>query len=217
MRKIVLFVLTLALGCCFPCYLLGQESLIYTQDFGAAAPTGWTTAVVAGSPWGFSFYSTDYAYRLPADNTYCMRIPTDGTTATNSWAFMQGIPMTAGYSYRVEFCQRVLSSYAPENLRVTVGNAPNVAAQTEILWDKANMTFTDYYNRTTKQFVPATTGTYYFAFQCYSPAGRQRIYVDNVRVWQKTNTPPSTPGMWRNGKPLWARWSAIPGGCQTKC
>ncbi len=59
-----------------------------------------------------------------------------------------------------------------------------VAAQITILWDNdggSNLTNTSYALRTA-EFTCTSSGTYYFAFNCYSDADMYNLYVDEVTI-----------------------------------
>ncbi|HRS49726.1 MAG TPA: choice-of-anchor D domain-containing protein, partial [Candidatus Cloacimonadota bacterium] len=177
MKKIALFVLSLAL-------MLGvfsgltAQTLLWTEDFGATAPTGWTV-VNAGSGNNWSLTGTGSPY----NGSYNMQYQYHSTNAANTWAFTPGIAMTAGNDYYLTFYQRVRSSTYPENLKVTVGNAQTVASQTTTLLTLASVTNTTYAQRTTAYYRPTTSGTYYFAFNCYSAANMWNLYVDYVQAY----------------------------------
>lgn len=141
----------------------GQTSLIYTQDFAATNPTGWTV-VNAGTGNNWSMVSTSGPY----NGTYAMVYSYNSTNAANTWAFTQGVSMVAGRTYRVEFYQKVGSSLYTEKMKVTVGNAQTVASQTTTLLDLTALTNTTYANKVTTEYSCTSNGTYYFAFNCYS-------------------------------------------------
>lgn len=163
-----------------------SQDLIYTQDFSSTfPPTGWKiTNAGSGNNWTL-YSSTTYAY----NGAYCMQYIYNTIYAANTWAFMQGISMTAGNTYRVEFYQRVRSASYPEKMKVTVGNAQTVVAQTTTLLDLPSLTNTSYTNRITIDYIPTVSGTYYFAFNCYSADDMYVLYVDNIRVYEKISCP----------------------------
>src|SRR5690606_7025492 len=72
----------------------------------------------------------------------------------------------------------------PERMKITVGNAPNIGAQTNVLWDNDGGTqlTVEVYTLETVSFTPTTTGIYYFAFNCYSEADKNVLFVDDVSV-----------------------------------
>jgi hypothetical protein len=106
------------------------------------------------------------------------------TQPANAWAFTPGFTLQGGRRYYVSFYQKVLLSSFPEKLKVTVGNAPEVAAQTSTIWDNAggsNLSNTTYELRTT-EFNCTATGIYYFAFNCYSDADMRILLVDEISI-----------------------------------
>ena len=108
----------------------------------------------------------------------------NATNAANAWAIIPGQLLTAGQTYTVTFWYRVISSTFPEKLKVTVGTNNTVAAQTTTLWDNnggANLINTTY-AQGTMTYTPSTTGTYYFAWNCYSDANEDILYVDDIAI-----------------------------------
>lgn len=187
MRKITLFVLSLVLllGVCSG---LSGQTLLWTQDFASTAPTGWTV-VNAGSGNNWSLTATGDPY----SGTYHMRYAYNSSYAANTWAFTPGIAMTAGRDYYLTFWQKVESSSYPENLKVTVGNAQTVASQTTTVLTLASQTNTTYAQRTTASYRPTTSGTYYFAFNCYSAADMYYLHVDYVQAYELVASGPDNP------------------------
>ena len=155
------------------------DTLIYSQDFSAADPPGWTVVNSgAGNAWSLTSNLAPYSGTHHMQYQWHQQFPAD------TWAFTPGISLTAGYSYHVEFYQRVMSPFYPECLQVTVGPAPDPAAQTIVLLDLPGMDNFDYLNRVTAGFVSAAGGTYYFGFHCCSAADMYYLCVDLVRVYE---------------------------------
>ncbi|MDD3143843.1 MAG: choice-of-anchor J domain-containing protein, partial [Candidatus Cloacimonetes bacterium] len=161
------------------CSGLSGQTLLWTQDFASTAPTGWTV-VNAGSGNNWSLTATGDPY----SGTYHMRYEYNSSYAANTWAFTPGIAMTAGNDYYLTFYQKTASIYFTENLKVTVGNAQTVAAQTTTVLTLASLANTTYAQRTTAYYRPTTSGTYYFAFNCYSEANQWDLYVDYVQAYE---------------------------------
>lgn len=164
---------------------LPAQTLLWTQNFAATAPAGWTT-VNAGSGNNWSLISTTN----PFNGSYCATYRYHVSNAANAWFFTAGVNMTAGYTYRIEFQQRVTSATYTEKLKVTIGNAQTVASQTTTLYDNNSLTNTTYSNRVSSDFIPSSSGTYYFGFQCYSAADMYDLHIDNIRAYE---TAPPTP------------------------
>lgn len=164
---------------------LRSQTLLWTEDFSSSVPTGWAT-INAGSGNNWVANSTTNPY----NGSYCATYPYHSTNSANAWLFTTAVNMSAGSTYRIEFYQRVRSASYPEKLKVTVGNGQTVASQTVTLYDNNNLTNTTYTNRVSTDFIPSTSGTYYFGFNCYSAANMYDLHIDNVRVYEST---PPTP------------------------
>ena len=160
---------------------VGQGTLIYTQDFSSSVPTGWTVVNAGtGNNWSTTYLSSSLAY----NGSYSMRYYRNTSNAANTWAFTQGVSMVSGRKYRVEFYQKVGNSIYTERLRVTVGNAQTVASQTTTLLTLSSLNNTTYTERVTSEYTCPSTGTYHFAFNCYSVSNQFELAVDNVRIYE---------------------------------
>lgn len=166
------------------------QTLIYTQDFNSTfPPAGWLiTNPGSGNSWSLNSSST-YAY----NGSYSMQYNYSTSGAANTWAFMQGVSMIAGNTYTVKFYESVRSASYTEKMKVTVGTAQTVGSQTTTLLTLSSLTNTSYAEQTTATFTPSTSGTYYFAFNCYSSMNQWNLYVDNIRIYETPCTAPSAP------------------------
>ena len=169
---------------------IGQTFQSESFDGATFPPTGWVvTNAGTGNSWTRST-ATPYA---GAGNLYYAY---SSTAAANTWAFAPGVSLTAGVTYSVDFYQNTAGGTTfPEKLKVTVGQGQTVAAQTTTIWDNAggtSLTNTVYTLRTAT-FTPSVTGTYNFAFNCYSDANMWNLFVDEYKVYiPVTPNPPIT-------------------------
>jgi hypothetical protein len=188
MKKTVFLILSLTFLLGLFSVLQAQSAdLLWTEDFGATAPDGWK---VITPTWTNNWILTSEGYGYN-DSTHKMLYDTSGGYDGNSWAFTPGIYMTAGNEYYLTFYQRVYFASYGHNLKVTVGNAQTVESQNTTLLTLTGVTNTDYTQRTTAHFIPTSSGTYYFAFHCYSPTDSYSLFVDYVQAWEIVN--PSGP------------------------
>jgi hypothetical protein len=156
---------------------LSLFSLPYNQSFDDLAfpPPQWALTDVSGAGDWYRTTSTTYNSTPGA-----MRYNYNTTTAADAWAFTPGFLLTSGNKYRVKFWQRVGSGY-PENLKVTVGTAATVAAQTTTLWDVSPLTNVDWIERNV-DFNCTATDTFFFAFNCYSLADQWFVAIDELNI-----------------------------------
>lgn len=146
-------------------------------------PGGWTiTNAGSGNNW---IENTTAAYA--SNGTKSMVYSFTSTAPAATWAFSPAIALDSADSVTITFDQRVGLSNLAEALKVTVGNAANVSAQTIVLYNNNNLTNIQYTQRTATYTAPST-GTYYFAFNCYSAADRYKLYVDNIRIFKPITT-----------------------------
>jgi hypothetical protein len=90
--------------------------------------------------------------------------------------------MTAGTPYTVSFWYRVPSTLYTENIKLTVGTAATVAAQTTTLVNLTSLVNVGTFTLATATFTPTTTGTYFFGLNCFSIADQDTIYVDDFSI-----------------------------------
>lgn len=100
--------------------------------------------------------------------------------------FSRGLNLTAGSNVTITYYDRnyVSGSTNTASYQLTVGNAPNAGAQTNVLSSTVGLSTTTFTLRTVN-FIPSSTGTYYFSFLNNSPAnaaGTHAIIIDNFTV-----------------------------------
>ena len=106
----------------------------------------------------------------------------NSSNAANTWFFTQGINLTAGVSYRIKYKYGNASAASfPEKLKVAYGTSATNTAMTTTLADYPNVVNSAAANGFV-DFIPATTGIYYFGFQAYSAANMNRLYVDDINI-----------------------------------
>ncbi len=162
--------------------LCGLYTLPFSESFDPVPfpPSCWTRINAgSGNNWSRS-----------AVNTYSgngsMYYPYSSSSPANSWMITPGYALQSGTKYYVSFYQNTAGgSTYPEKMKVTVGNAPNVAAQTTVIWDNAggtNLSNTTYELRLA-EFNCTSSGTYYFGFNVYSDADMYNLYVDEISIY----------------------------------
>jgi hypothetical protein len=162
----------------------------YLQNFDGvtapALPCGITTINVNNDTgvWA-NLNSTTFASSAPN----CMQYNWNGTNAADDWFFTQGLTMTVGQSYQLQFKYRSNSTFYNEALEVKVGSAATVAAQTTTVFSKTDIQGTSYTTTAAGSaagqvtlFTPTTTGVYYFGFHAISIPNQLNLYVDDLQV-----------------------------------
>jgi hypothetical protein len=121
-----------------------------------------------------------------------MRYNYNSTNAADDWFFTNGITMTVGQSYQLQFKYKSGSTTYTEALEVKVGNAATVAAQTTTVFSNTSIQNTSYVTTTAGStagqvllFTPTTTGLYYFGFHAISIPDQLYLYVDDLQVTQQ--------------------------------
>ncbi len=159
------------------------EAQLMTESFeGAWPPANWQIINAgAGNNWAQLISATECS-----DGTACMTYSYNRTQPANAWAISGAIPMVAGRSYRVEFEQKVFSSSYPEYLKVTLGTAQTVAAQTITLlnYPSPGLSNETYINRVSPEYICQQTGNYYLGFNCFSRRDMYILFIDNVRLYE---------------------------------
>ena len=116
-----------------------------------------------------------------------MHMAKSTTQAMNDWFFMPGLNLTAGVSYRLIFRYNTGNTTTfSENLKVQLGQNPNVASMTETLIDLPNIN-DNVFQVVTIDFIPASSAVYYIGFQGYSVANQTYIVIDDMSVTLSPN------------------------------
>ncbi len=144
------------------------------QDLNAA--TTWTGFNNTGLP----------PIQTASSGTKSIRYSYSSTLPADDWFFMQGINLTAGTTYRLNF--KYKASDGPtyvEKLEVKYGTSANAAAMTAgtLLTDNnINNALADPFRDGQADFTPTATGVYYIGFHCTSIADRGYLYIDDISV-----------------------------------
>jgi hypothetical protein len=101
--------------------------------------------------------------------------------AADTWFFTRGVNLVAGTSYRIAYDYGNDSDFYTEKLIVAYGTNPNVASMTNSIADYPTLD-TGVKQSATTDFIPTTSGIYYFGFRAYSTANQSSLYVDNISV-----------------------------------
>ncbi len=150
-----------------------QTTLLF-QDLDNGS-SGWTYASNSGNDWGVYNSADARSGNGVAIYQY------SSSEAADSYLFFQALYLEAGYTYDVDFWQKVASSTYPEKFELTVGTSNTIASQTTSLNDWGAQTNESYTNRTAS-YTPSTSGIYYFAVHCYSDADEWNLFVDDITV-----------------------------------
>ena len=120
------------------------------------------------------------------------------TQAATAYLITPGLSLTGGVTYTISSWYRNSGTTFPEKLRVTVGNAQTAAAQTTVVQNVGTVTSTTYLQQSAT-FTPASSGTYYFAWNAYSDPDQFYLDVDDILI-----TAPSGPPSYS--------WTSTPAG-----
>jgi len=166
----LLFLFTVLL---FTGTVFGQTLLNENFGTGTTLPTNWVVINAGtGNDWlvsstgGFTGSALKYTY--------------NSTNAANTWAFTPDLAMEAGKTYTIQF-QQYSGAFA-ENLAVTIGQGQNVAAQTTTIGTLVGVTNNSYILRS-YTYNCTTAGNYNVAFNCYSAADMNTLFVDEVKIF----------------------------------
>jgi hypothetical protein len=125
-------------------------------------------------------------------NPNAMRYSYSSTNSANDWFFTNGITMTVGQSYQLQFKYGSSSTTYTEGLEVKVGSAATVAAQTTTVYTNTAIQGNGFTTTTAGStpgqvslFTPTTTGVYYFGFHAISIPDQLNLYVDDIQVTQQ--------------------------------
>lgn len=172
-----------------------KAQTILNEGFESAGfpPAGWTL-INGNAPAGYNWArntDTTLAYvnlkhtPYPAFQGFGSMVNEFDTIAANAWAISPALNLTSGVSYTLTFYYAVFNSGYPEKLKVTVGNASTIGAQSTVLWDNnggTSLTNDVAWIKATINYTPTSSGNFYFGFNCYSDANEFALMVDNIKV-----------------------------------
>lgn len=153
------------------------QDVPYTQDFESVttpAIPGCTTIQNAGlgNNWA-TVNNPGYGFTNKA-----IRYSWNSANAANAWFYTRAINLTAGTSYRIAY--KYGSAGSTEKLKVAYGTANLATAMTNVLADHTSITTSPFTNFV--DFIPTTSGVYYFGFQAYSAANMWNLFVDDISI-----------------------------------
>jgi hypothetical protein len=130
----------------------------------------WSTNATAGNP--------QFGSQMIFSNS-----STTVGTPTNRWLFSRPIYLEANSTNVIKFYLRNFGGANPQSVKMTIGNEPLVASQTNTLWTSstiANATWTEY----TVNYSPTSTGVYYLGFHHFTPglAGSVSLGLDTFSL-----------------------------------
>lgn len=184
--------------------LLGDanpNTVLLSESFESGLPSGWSVVNGGtGNNWTFSSSPTGGARTGTRVAQYLYNSSNDA----NTWLFTSPVNLTAGVTYTIASWYKTFGAFYPEKLKVTVGNAPNIAAQTTTIIDLGTIT-NDVFLEQSNSFTPLISGTYYFAWNAYSDADQFYINVDDISIttpailsYSWTSTPSGFTSMSQN-------------------
>lgn len=113
-------------------------------------------------------------------------------TNMNDWLISPGIQMTAGVSYDVSFWYRAYNTTSGEELELMWGNAPTVAAMSNVSPVFNVNILSTTYTEAKRTVTPTTSGIYYFGWHGKTPGNRWYIYLDDIRIEETPACPTPT-------------------------
>ncbi len=164
-------------------------------ESGLTAPAGW--AILQGGT-GNLWTITSAPSGSVRTGANCAQYFYSTPSAANTYLITSGVVLTAGVPYTVSSWYRSSGATFPEKMKVTVGTAQTIAAQTTTLSDFPSITNTAYAQQTAV-FTPTISGTYYFGWNAYSIADQFYLNLDDISI-----TAPTAP-------PTYS-WSSTPAG-----
>lgn len=137
-----------------------------------------------GNPWVTSDETRYTNIYMDFQGNFLMyngQAPSASGTA-NTWFFTKGVNLTAGTSYRLQYLYSGTDTppTALNRMRVSYGTLPFAANMTTQIDDKPEIKGGP--SISIVNFVPATSGVYYFGFNCYSNANNGQLAVDDISV-----------------------------------
>ncbi|WP_460560821.1 PKD-like domain-containing protein [Ferruginibacter profundus] len=150
---------------------------VLSEGFEGGIPAGW--AILNGGTG--NNWTIGPVNGTARTGTKCAEYNWNSTNAANTYLITGGVTLTAGVTYTVSSWYRGTGTTFPEKLKVTVGTAQTIAAQTTTIQDLGTIT-TATYTQQSATFTPGVSGVYYFAWNCYSAANEFYLDVDDISI-----------------------------------
>ncbi len=160
-----------------------SAQIILSESFeNSFPPTGW---LITNNGTGNNF-TQNVASGYASDGVKSLMYGYHSTNAANAWLFTSAVALNAGDIVNITFDKRIRSISYHEALKFTVGIAQTPSAQTTVLADYPDLS-NSLYSETSVNYTATVTGTYFFAFNCYSAANMYNLYVDNLVIKKMGN------------------------------
>lgn len=152
-------------------------TLNYSQGFEAGLPSGWTILQGGtGNLWTITTSPTGGTHGGSGAAQYSY----NSTQPANTWLITEAFSLVAGATYTIEYWEK--TGTFTEKLKLTVGTAQTIVAQTTVLQDLGAHTASSSYTLRSTTFTPGSTGTYYFGWHAYSDADEFYIDIDDISI-----------------------------------
>lgn len=136
----------------------------------------------SGNPWVTSDETRYTTINMDFQGNFLMYNGSNpgNTNPANTWFFTKGINLTAGTSYRLSYLYSGTDtpSTVLNKMRIYYGTTPAVASMTNMVDDQPSIKGGP--STSIVNFVPATSGVYYFGLNCYSGANNGQLAVDDI-------------------------------------
>ncbi|TRV26893.1 MAG: T9SS sorting signal type C domain-containing protein [Microcystis wesenbergii Mw_MB_S_20031200_S109D] len=138
----------------------------------------------SGNPWVTSSESYYTTINMDFQGNFLMYNGSNpgNTNSANTWFFTKGVNLTAGTSYRLSYLYSgtEVPSTVLNKLKIWYGTLPVAGSMTVLVDDKP--TIKGGPSTAVVNFIPATSGVYYFGFNCYSGANNGQLAVDDISI-----------------------------------
>lgn len=136
-----------------------------TTSQNAGSGNNWTTSVTPGL--GFVGNVLKYSFSL--------------LQPANAWFYTQGLTLEAGNLYAISYDFANSNNSYSEKMKIAVGTSPTSSEMTNVIENHTNIS-SNLKELASANFMPTTTGVYYFGFNVYSAANQFNLYVNNIKV-----------------------------------
>lgn len=199
----------------FPEPVAPVDSYPWTENFDSTAagemPDGWTV-IASQSGADYRGWTTDAAIGGSSEpHVACVRRHT--IYPKDEWMITLPFLMQEGESYTISFKVRAPGSGGMgEALALRWGTAPTVASMTSNppLYDDTQIRF-GYWTEISEEFIPPSSGVYYFGWYAYSPANLRYIAVDDITIDLSPGLVPPVVSVSISGSNVVLSWDPVPG------
>ena len=108
------------------------------------------------------------------------------TTQSNDWLISNAFYFEKGKEYSLSFYFANQAGFFPEKLKVTIGKAQTIEAQSKLILDLGELK-NNVFQKAKKSFTVEENGYYYIGWHAYGEKSQFAMFIDNISIREKAD------------------------------